>query len=95
MCRLATGFAGDGLELDEAARAAPQINNDTASIADADANRLMNPASLKTRGLKLTRRATLGQCRACARPADRICTGSNCCADCLFHDLNRQVTAPA
>jgi hypothetical protein len=62
MCRLATGFAGDGLEFDEAARAAPQIHNDTASIADADANRLMNPASLKTRGRKLTRQATLGQC---------------------------------
>jgi hypothetical protein len=50
MCRFATAFVGDGLELDEAARAAPPINNDTASIADADANRLMNPASLETAG---------------------------------------------
>jgi hypothetical protein len=50
MCRLATAFAGGEPELEDAARAAPQINNDTASIADADANRLMNPASLKTRG---------------------------------------------
>jgi hypothetical protein len=64
-CRFATVLAGDGLEVEEAARAAPQINNDTASIANADANRFMNPASLKTRGLKLTRRATLGQCGVC------------------------------
>jgi hypothetical protein len=47
MCRLATAFAGGELELEEAAKAAPPINKDTASIADADANRFMNPASLE------------------------------------------------
>jgi hypothetical protein len=39
MCRLAMG-------LEEAAKAAPQISNDIASIAEADAIRFMNPASL-------------------------------------------------
>jgi len=46
MCRFATGFVWIVLDVDGAARPAPQITNDTASIADADANRLMNPASL-------------------------------------------------
>jgi hypothetical protein len=46
MCRFATLVVWIGLDGEGAATPAPQITNDTASIADADANRLMNPASL-------------------------------------------------
>jgi hypothetical protein len=44
MCRVAIVFAEDvALGMEEAARAALQVRNDTASIADADAYRFMTP----------------------------------------------------
>src|SRR5262245_7345395 len=61
MWRLAMELAWDWAPEGVAARAGPKTHNDTASIADADAKRFMNPTS-PCAGFKLTRRATLPQC---------------------------------
>src|SRR5262245_27409514 len=61
MCRLAiVPPAVAVLDVGEAASAAPQMKNATASIADADAYRLMNPASFILR--QANARAWLRQC---------------------------------